>query len=98
MPSFADHFTSKLQGDFVAKQDSVIKEALAAAGFNPDDHFFIADNFTWVQCEGDPFNHFYYHFGLPDARRLISFQRVPYFDMGSIEDGNFKQGISAQYY
>lgn len=98
MPSFADQFTSKLHGDFIAKQNAITKEALIVAGFDAEDKAFITAEFTVVQREVDPFNHLYYHFGKPDQRRIISIQRAPDINTGTVSGGNFTQSVAARYY
>lgn len=99
--TYQEFFTTSLHRDFIDKQDAVIREAITSAGFDPYDMEFIRANFQRVSMPEDSFEHFWYHFGQPDAKRIISIGQ-PVFDdgyqNGELQTEIIKHTISALYY
>lgn len=58
------------------KTDDVIKAAFAEKGF-PVDEEFVKGHVSRITYECDDFDHIWYHFGQPDAVRIISIERHP---------------------
>lgn len=81
------------------KQDNIIRAALLKNGFNPDDTKFLAANIQRIMIEGDPYDHFYFNYGQPDEKRIISIERDVKIDLATNIE-NFSTTIRAtqKYY
>lgn len=101
MSTYLEFFMNELNAGFLKKKDEVVKEALIRAGFDPENTEFIREHMQLVKIPFDNFEHFWYHFGQPDAVRIISVG-PPVFDSGlragKLTTDIVKHTISAQYY
>lgn len=62
--------------EIAKKTDDIIKDTLIKKGF-PADEEFIKEHVSCIVYECEDFNHIWYHFGQPDAIRIISIERNP---------------------
>lgn len=88
----------KMQKELAEKEDTAIKDALIANGFNPDDHDFLRDNFELIRIDGDRFVHYYFHYGKPDGKRIISIDRKCNIECDRSIENTFTMTLSYKYY
>jgi hypothetical protein len=89
----------KMQEEIAEKEDAIIRQALIDNGFNPNNLDFIRDNFEVVSPENESIVHYFYHYGKPDEKRIISIEKsrnIEYRD-GSI-DNKIMATLSHKYY
>jgi hypothetical protein len=77
-------------------EDEVVKSAFIENGLLYSDGF-IKEHCACIRQEGDPFEHVWYHFGRPDAKRIISIEKDFRFSLGE-ENGNYKLRGEKRYY
>lgn len=98
-----DRWTREFHTAFFREKERVIREAIAKAGFDPDDLAFIKEHCRWVTFSYDTFEHLYYHYGETDEIRIISTENQPNIDIGYDHVGGVVKdiqrcSISAKYY
>lgn len=63
------HFNSL----FYRRRDRILIKAIRKAGFDPFDFEFVGKNISVIVFEQDKrFNHYFYHYGEPDQRCIIT--------------------------
>lgn len=82
--------------EIAGKTDEIIKAAFTEKGF-PADEKFIKEHVSFVKYEGDEFDHIWYHFGEPDALRIISIERKQNTSLFN-EDEQCKLKWEVRYY
>lgn len=101
LPTLMEEVSRRLYEGFFKEKDKAILSALMDKGF-PTDEVFIKENMECVTYEEETeFEHYWYHFGQPDAVKVISFEREPRFELVQPNDpikNNFKQTVEAKYY
>src|SRR5688572_7278219 len=99
MMDLQQQLTADLSGKITFNQDNVLRECLKNHGFNISDIAFLKENIECITVEGDPFEHYYFHYGQPDEKRLISIERMPSLEYGNSEDGrSVNVTVSKRYY
>lgn len=97
-PSFMQAHKNAMVRALVDKTDNTIRDAIIKAGFDPSDEQFLRENITKVVVEGDKFDHYYYKYGSPDEKRLISIERLPNIEFKDTLVGGLKVTASSHYY
>lgn len=87
----------KMQKKLAKKEDKLIRKALISNGFNPDNKDFIRDNFKLID-EGDKFVHYYFHYQMPDEKRIISIEKNNNIDFENNFGNTLTMTISLKYY
>lgn len=80
MSEFLQAHINKLQTGLVSKMEDIIVVKLIENGIDPNDHSFLSVNISRVIIEGDPFEHYYFRYGQPDEKRIVSIEICPSFD------------------
>jgi hypothetical protein len=76
--NFQEQLFNGLTKCIVNQRDETIKAALVKNGLNPNDIDFLKENIQRVVFEDDAeFEHYYYHFGQDDEKRIISIEINP---------------------
>ena len=94
--SFINEFNKRMANDFVKSEDDTIQAAFVKAGFVVSEDF-IKEHCQCIQVEGEKFEHIYYHFGLPDEKRIISMERDVQMSWTE-EGGAYKMRVEKRYY
>lgn len=94
--SLAEDATRRFGAEIGHGIDEIFKNAFIKNGL-PTDEEFIKNNCSLIIQEGDEFQHCWYHYGKPDAIRIISIEREP--DISMIEEiGSYKMKAEYNYY
>lgn len=90
---------AKHQSSFIKEMDAVIRKAFISKGIEPNLVLLKTDDFSIINIEGDPFDHYYYKYGTKEEVRIISIERLPEVNFSNSNDtGSITAFISSRYY
>jgi hypothetical protein len=99
IPNLASEITRQMCDGYLKHIDDVFVKALQDHGL-PSTEEFIKVNIVCIRVEGDKFDHYWYHHGQSDGKRIISIEHEPTMRLEEPTglSNNYKQVIEAKYY
>jgi tRNA U34 2-thiouridine synthase MnmA/TrmU len=94
LPALHDEVMQKSHDSFLQREDEIIKKAFTDKGFA------CTEDFIKAHCcivDDGKFRHIWYHFGEPDAVRIVSFEKEMQTRIEEA-DGTWKFTIEQKYY
>lgn len=98
MSEYIETLMNGMIKEFLKKQEQIIKDAFIKAGIDVNDIQFIKDNVERIVQDGDPFEHYWYRFGKPDAKRIISIEINPRINEPLLKDNKYTVTSEQHYY
>lgn len=98
MRDFISGTINDLSRKLCQKEEELIKAALIRNGFDHSNIQFLNDNFMIINSEEDGFDHYYFHYDMPDQIRIISFQRNPEIVISQSDNNKVTIATNKSYY
>lgn len=95
-PSVIGYANKQLIEECFRKDNELFKAGFIKSGLLVTEEF-IKEHCVRVRYEDDRFEHIWYHFGQPDAKRIISFEKD--LKISWVEEcGDYKMIVERRYY
>lgn len=95
--SYIQHVMNDFYAKVVSETDNTIKLALIRNGIDPDDICFLKQNIQRILIEGDSFEHYFYRYGTPEEKRIISIEKEFTINQGSTDNKHTMSAYKKYY-